>query len=205
LYFIRFNFGQLLKQNKMRNIRIFEHISLDGVIEHDGDYTYGAWTTPYRSPAGASMLFEAYGPDFDLLLARHTYDIFSDFWPNAGDFPMANAINAATKYIVTHRPDSLEWGPVKNLGENVIEAIRDLKSTNGPDLIVVGSSTLTSMLLDQGLADEVVLITYPVLLGRGKRLLSDSIDARELAFVNTKTTPTGLLINTYKHLGALKK
>jgi dihydrofolate reductase len=188
----------------MRKVRIFEHISLDGVIEHDGDYTYGAWTTPYRSADGAAMLLQAYGPNFDLLLARHTYDIFSKFWPKAGDFPMANAINAATKYIVTHRPDSLEWGPVKNLSGNVIEAIRDLKSTDGPDLIVVGSSTLTSMLLDQGLADEVVLVTYPVLLGRGKRLLSDGIDARELVFVESKATPTGVLLNTYRHVGALK-
>ena len=122
----------------MRKIRIFEHISLDGVIEHDGDYTYGAWTTPYRTPAGAAMLFEAYGPNFDLLLARHTYDIFSGFWPKAGDFPMANAINAATKYIVTHRPDGLEWGPVKGLSGNAAERIRELKSTDGPDLIVVG-------------------------------------------------------------------
>jgi len=63
----------------MRKIRIFEHISLDGVIEHDGDYTYGAWTTPYRSPAGAAILLEAYGPNFDLLLARHTYDILVAF------------------------------------------------------------------------------------------------------------------------------
>ncbi|QIL40490.1 dihydrofolate reductase [Pedobacter sp. HDW13] len=189
----------------MRKIRIFEHISLDGIIEHDGDYTYGAWTTPYRSPAGAAMLFEAYGPNFDLLLARHTYDIFSGFWPNAGDFPMANAINAATKFIVTHRPASLEWGPVQGLNEDVVEAIRTLKSTGGPDLIVVGSSTLTSLLLDHGLADEVVLITYPVLLGHGKRLLADTIDARELIFVDSKATPTGLLINTYKHAGALKK
>jgi dihydrofolate reductase len=189
----------------MRKIRIFEHISLDGVIEHDGDYTYGAWTTPYRSLAGAAMLFEAYGPNFDLLLARHTYDIFSTFWPSAGNFPMANAINAATKYIATHRSDSLEWGPVMALEKDVIQAIRDLKSTDGPDLIVVGSSTLTPVLLGQGLAEEVVLITYPVLLGRGKRLLSDNIDAQELTFLNSKATPTGVLINTYKHLGALKK
>lgn len=189
----------------MRKIRIFEHISLDGVIEHDGDYTYGAWTTPYRSPAGAAMLLEAYGPSFDLLLGRHTYDIFSGFWPNAGDFPMANAINAATKFIVTHRPESLEWGPVQHLDGDMVAAVNDLKSTEGPDLIVVGSSTLTSVLLDKDLADEVVLITYPVLLGRGKRLLSDSTDARELAFVDSMSTPTGLLINTYKHLGSLRK
>ena len=189
----------------MRKIRIFEHISLDGVIEHDGDYAYGAWTTPYRTPAGAAILLEAYGTSFDLLLGRHTYDAWSGFWPNAGNFPMANGINAATKYVATHRPDGLEWGPVKDLGEDIIAGIRKLKSTDGPDLIVSGSSTLTSILLEQGLADEVVLIVYPVLLGRGKRLLSDSIDARELAFENTKTTPTGLLVNTYKYVGALKK
>ena len=189
----------------MRKIRIFEHISLDGVIEHDGDYTYGAWTTPYRSPAGAAMLLETYGANFDLLLARHTYDIFSSFWPNAGDSPMANAINAATKFIVTHRPDSLEWGPVEGLSDDVAEAIRKLKSTEGPDLIVVGSSSLTSLILDEGLVDEVILITYPVLLGRGKRLLADTIDARELIFVDSKATPTGLLINTYKNIGPLKK
>ena len=189
----------------MRKIRIFEHISLDGVIQHDGDYTYGAWTTAYRTPAGAALLFETYGPKFDLILGRRTYDIFSNFWPNAGDFPMANAINAATKYTATHRPDSLSWGPVQGLVDDILLAIRALKSTAGPDLIVVGSTTLTSVLLDSGLADEVVLITYPVLLGHGKRMLADGIGARELAFGDSKATPTGSLINTYKHLGALKK
>jgi dihydrofolate reductase len=189
----------------MRKIRIFEHISLDGIIEHDGDYMYGAWTLPYRSPAGAAMLLEAYGPNFDLLLGRKTYDIFSNFWPNAGDFPMANAINKATKYVATHRPDSLSWGPVKDLGKNIVESIRHLKSMDGSDLIVVGSSTLTSELLNHGLADEVVLITYPVLLGKGKRLLSESIYAREMEFISTSTTLTGVLVNAYKHVGPLKK
>lgn len=188
----------------MRKIKITEHISLDGVIEHDGDYAYGAWTVPYRTPAGAAMLFEAYGSGFDLMLGRTTYDIFSKFWPNAGDFPMANAINAATKYVATHNPESLGWGPVKDLGQDIIASVRELKSTDGPDIIIPGSSTLTSVLLSEGLVDEVVLVVYPVLLGRGKRLLSDTIDARELAFVSTATTPAGVLINTYKHVGALK-
>jgi dihydrofolate reductase len=188
----------------MRKIKITEHISLDGVIEHDGDYAYGAWTVPYRTPAGAAMLFEAYGSGFDLMLGRTTYDIFSKFWPNAGDFPMANAINAATKYVATHNPESLGWGPVKDLGQDIIASVRELKSTDGPDIIIPGSSTLTSVLLSEGLVDEVVLVVYPVLLGRGKRLLSDTIDARELAFVSTAATPAGVLINTYKHVGALK-
>jgi len=117
---------------------------------------------------------------------------------------MADSLNAATKYVATHRPDSLEWGPVEDLGGDVIEGVRRVKSTDGPDLILWGSSTLTSVLLGQGLADEVVLIVYPVLLGRGKRILSDTIDARELAFVSTKSTPTGVLLNTYRYVGALR-
>jgi dihydrofolate reductase len=188
----------------MRKVRIFEHISLDGVIEHDKNYAYGGWTAPYRTPAGMAMLLEAYGTSFDMLLGRKTYDEFLGYWPNAGDFPMANAINTATKYVVTHRLESLEWGPVKNLGEDLIEGIRNLKSTNGPDLVLFGSISLTSVLLDAGLIDEVILIVYPVLLGRGKRLLSDSFDARKLEFVSTVTTPTGVLLNTYRHQGALK-
>jgi dihydrofolate reductase len=117
---------------------------------------------------------------------------------------MADSLNAATKYVATHRPDRLEWGPVGDLGADVMEGIRRVKSTDGPDLIVWGSSTLTSPLLGQGLVDEVVLIVYPVLLGRGKRIFSDSVDARELALVSTKATPTGALINTYRHVGSLR-
>jgi dihydrofolate reductase len=188
----------------MRKIRVFEHISLDGVIEHDDGYAYGAWTTPYRTPAGLAAVLEAYGTGFDLLLGRHTYDLWSDFWPKAGHGPMADRLNAATKYVATHRPDSLGWGPVKDLGADIIEGVRNLKSTDGPDLVVAGSSTLTSMLLGQGLVDEVVLIVYPVLLGRGKRFFSEQVDARELAFVSTTATPTGVLINTYRYIGSLR-
>jgi dihydrofolate reductase len=190
-------------ENKMRKISIFEHISLDGVIEHDKNYAYGGWTAPYRTPAGMAMLLDAYGTSFDLLVGRRTYDEWLGYWPNAGDFPMANAINAATKYVVTHRPDSLEWGPVKGLSGDIIEEVRKLKLTDGPDLVLSGSISLTSVLLDAGLIDDVILIVYPVLLGRGKRLLSDSFDARKLEFVSTMSTPTGVLLNTYRHLGSI--
>jgi dihydrofolate reductase len=188
----------------MRKIRIFEHISLDGIIEHDEGYEYAAWTTPYRSPAGLASLLEAYGTGYDLLLGRRTYDAWSGFWPKMAGNPMADGLNAATKYIVTHRPHGLEWGPAKDLGADAIESIRNLKLTEGPDLIVSGSTSLTSVLLSEGLADEVVLIVYPVLLGRGKRFFTEDFDARELAFVSTATTPTGVLLNTYKYIGALK-
>lgn len=188
----------------MRKLRIFEHISLDGVIEHDDGYAYGAWTAPYRSPAGLAAVLAAQGPSFDLLLGRHTYDLWASFWPKAGHSPMADRLNAATKYVATHRPDSLGWGPAKDLGGDLIEGVRGLKAEDGPDLILWGSSTLTSVLLGQGLVDEVVLAVSPVLLGRGKRFFSDTVAARELAFVSTMTTPTGVLLNTYRHVGALR-
>ena len=189
---------------KTRRIRIFEHISLDGVIEHGEGYAYGGWTAPYRSPAGLEAVLEAQGRSFDLLLGRRTYDLWASFWPKAGNSPMADGLNAATKYVATHRPESLGWGPVKDLGADIMAGVRGVKSKDGPDLIVWGSSTLTSVLLGQGLVDEVVLLVYPVLLGRGKRFFSDSADPRELAFVSTKATSSGVLINTYRPVGSLR-
>jgi dihydrofolate reductase len=194
----------------MRKIRIFEHISLDGVIQPGGpgeygdDYAHGGWTAPYRTPDGAAAVAEAQGTGFDLLLGRRTYDLWADYWPKVKGGPFADGLNAATKYVATHRPESLGWGPVKDLGTDIIESLRGIKSKDGPDLIVWGSSTLTSVLLEQGLVDEVVLFVYPVLLGRGKRFFSDRVDPRELAFVSTKATPTGLLMNSYRHVGALR-
>jgi len=184
-----------------------EHISLDGVMQHENseDFTHGGWTTPYRSAEGLAAVLEAQGTHIDLLLGRKTYDSWAQYWPNAGDNQMANSLNNGRKYVATHRPESLEWGPVEDLGTDIVAGIRDLKSIGGPDLIVYGSSTLIAVLLEEGLVDEVVLMVYPVLLGKGKRFFSDTADARELAFVSTKTTPTGVQVNTYRYVGELRK
>src|ERR1051325_11502649 len=134
----------------MRKIRIMEHISLDGVIspgerdEFSDDFVNGGWTAPYRSRAGLEAVIEAQGSSFELLLGRRTYDLWASYWPKAGKSSIADGINAATKYIATHRPETLGWGPVKDLGVDIVEGIRGLKSKKGPDLIVWGSSTLTS-------------------------------------------------------------
>src|SRR4051794_12334283 len=154
----------------MRKLKIFDHISLDGVIQHsadDGDFPYSDWTAPYRTPAGRDAIFAAYGESFDLLLGRRTYDIWSDFWPKAPSSPMVDGLNAATKYVATHRPESLEWGPFEALGPDIVEDIRRIKSQDGPDLILWGSSTLTSMLLEHGLADEVLQPSIPSSWARG--------------------------------------
>jgi len=191
----------------MRKLKIMEHISLDGVIQHSADddgFPYSDWTAPYRSPAGRDALLAAQGDNFDLLLGRRTYDMWSGFWPKAPSSPMADGINAAKKYIVTHRPESLEWGPVEGIGPDIVEGIRRIKSQEGPDIILWGSSTLTSMLLEHGLADEVLLIVYPVVLGTGKRFFAEGTPGLAFELVSTKAFPSGNVLSTYKIAGPLK-
>jgi len=187
----------------MRKIRIAEHVSLDGVIQpgepnDNSEYIHGGWTAPYRTAEGAAALAAAYGQTYDLLLGRRTYDLWSGFWPKMKGGPFADGLNAATKYVATHRPEGLEWGPVGNLGADVMEGIRRLKSQDGPDLVVCGSGSLASALLEQGLVDEVVLAVYPIVLGPGKRWFADGASLREFELVSSKATPTGVLLNIYR-------
>jgi dihydrofolate reductase len=191
----------------MRKLRIMEHISLDGVIQHsadDDDFPCSDWTAPYRTPAGRDVILAAYGKRFDLLLGRRTYDIWSGFWPRAPHSPMADGLNAATKYVATHRAEGLEWGPFEALGPDLVEDLRRVKAQDGPDLVLSGSSTLTSLLLEHGLADEVLLIVYPVLLGKGKRLFAEGTPPRSFELVGTQALPSGIIVSTYKVAGPLR-
>jgi dihydrofolate reductase len=189
----------------MRKLKIMEHISLDGVIQPTGEdgFPYTDWTVPYRSPAGRDALLAAHGTSYDLLLGRRTYDMWSGFWPKAPSSPMADSLNAATKYVVTHRPESLEWGPFESVSD-LVEGVRRIKSEGSRDLLLWGSSTLTSTLLEHGLADEMLLIVYPVLIGTGKRLFAEGSPARSFELVSTSTTPTGAMLNRYEFIGPLK-
>ena len=170
----------------------------------ENNFPYGDWSAPYRTPAGRELLLARYGEKFDLLLGRRTYDGFSGFWPKAPSSPMADRLNAAKKYVATHRPESLEWGPFEGVGPDLVEDIRRIKSHDGPDLLLMGSSTLTSTLLEHGLADEVVLLVDPVLLGTGKRIFTEGTPARAFELASTNATPSGIVVNSYKPAGPLK-
>lgn len=193
----------------MRKLKIIEHISLDGIIQapggpdEDPDYAYGGWAAPYHDDAVGEAIDAAQGQSFDLLLGRRTYDIFAGYWPDKSG-PMAAGLNSATKFVATHRPDSLTWGPAEDLGVDIVNGISRVKSKHGPDLIVWGSSTLTPVLLEAGLADEVLLLIFPVLLGHGKPFFSDTASPRELALVSTKAASSGVLLNTYRPMGPLR-
>ena len=196
----------------MRKLTIIEHISLDGVIQapggraedQDGAFQHGGWSARYSDPVIEEILLAAHNTPFDLLLGRRTYDIWSGYWPKAKSSLFADRFNNATKYVATHRPESLAWGPAEGLGTDVVEGIRRIKAKAGRDLILWGSSTLTPVQLGNGLADEVVLLVYPVLLGTGKRFFSDVSAPQELKRVSTKSGSSGVMISIYKPAGALR-
>jgi dihydrofolate reductase len=190
----------------MRKLKIIEHISLDGVIQSSGEdsFPYVDWTAPYRTPAGRDAMLAEHGERFDLLLGRRTYDMWSGFWPKAPSMPFADRLNAATKFVATHRPESLAWGPFEAVGPDLVAGVRRIKSQNGPNLILSGSSTLTSTLLEVGLADEILLAVYPVLLGTGKRFFADGAPPRSFELVSTKAMPSGIILTAYKGAGPLK-
>jgi dihydrofolate reductase len=191
----------------MRQLKIIEHMSLDGVIQHsrdEDDFPYDQWGASYRTPEGGEAMLAAHGETFDLVLGRRTYDMWSGFWPTAPTSPRSERINAATKYVVTHRPESLDWGPSEAVGADVLDGIRRIKAEEGPGLVVSGSSTLTSTVLEHGLADEVLVCVYPVLLGVGKRLFAEGTPAQALELVGTTATSTGIVVCTYKAVGPLR-
>lgn len=195
----------------MRTLRIIEHISLDGVIQGPGGpgedrengFTHGGWAFPHSSEEGGAAIVKAQGQGFDLLLGRQTYDIFAGYWPKHSG-PMADSLNGARKFVATHHPESLGWGPVEGLGSDIAAGIGKVKAGEGPDLIVWGSSTLTPLLISQGLADEVLLMVFPVMIGRGKRIFADGVAPSELKLVESRATPSGVVISTYKPAGAMR-
>jgi dihydrofolate reductase len=195
----------------MRTIRIIEHISLDGVIQGPGGpeedpangFNHGGWSFPHHSDEAGAAINAAQGKGFDLLLGRKTYDIFGGYWPKYKG-PMADSLNSARKYVATHRPESLAWGPAEGLGTDIVDGIGRVKAGNGPDLIVWGSSTLAPLLIAEGLADEVLLLVFPVLIGRGKRIYSDAVNPSELALVDSKTTSSGVILSRYRPAGPMR-
>src|SRR5260370_4914991 len=191
----------------MRKLKIIEHISLDGVIQMtsgpEDDFPSGDWPAPYRSPAGLQIVNEMYGKTCDVVFGRLTYDLLASFWPKAPKSPMADRLNAATKYVVTHRPESLEWGPFEAIGSDLVDSVRRIKARNGPDLVVTGSLTLISMLLDHGLADEGILLVNPIVLGKGKRFFEGGSLPRGFALGSTMALPSGILVNVYKLIPTL--
>ncbi|CCV15702.1 dihydrofolate reductase family protein [Mesorhizobium sp. STM 4661] len=196
----------------MRKIIAATFVSLDGVMqapggpEEDpvGGFEFGGWTFHYWDDVMGAAMDETFSKPFALLLGRRTYDIFAAYWPYQKSGLIADSFNAVTKYVATHRPDSLTWRNSQSLGDDVVATLRQLKQEDGPDLLIQGSSELIQTLLANGLIDEISLLIFPLVLGKGKRLFGD--DALPAAFKLTKSqaSSTGVIMASYERGGEIK-
>lgn len=198
----------------MRKIHAAAFASLDGVIqgpggvEEDttGGFASGGWVFGLWDDAAGEEIDRLFGRDYDLLLGRRTYDIFAGYWPyvdpeDEGNGPMAKAFNACRKYVLSRGTPQLDWANSEQLRS--IEEVAALKQTDGPDLVIQGSSTLYPQLLAAGLVDRLTLMIFPAMLGQGKRLFGDGTQPGLLELVESRAGPRGVVIVTYEQRGPL--
>jgi dihydrofolate reductase len=140
--------------------------------------------------------------DYDLLLGKRTYDIFSGYWPHNQDQPIGAKFQAINKYVLTHSDEPLAWENSHKLsGATAADAVAELKQSEGRDLLIQGSSTLYPPLLSARLIDRLVLITFPVVLAKGKSIFDGPIEASSLKLAESFVSKTGVVIGVYKPAG----
>lgn len=191
----------------MRKIISITQVSLDGVMQAPGGpeedlsngFTHGGWVMSIGDEALLQVIDEIMVGEFDMILGRKTYEIFASYWPlQQGDNSIAKAFNKATKYVVTHSLHQLDWKNSQLIGGDVVEELRQLKTSDGPELHIWGSSNLLQTLIAAQLVDEYRLWVFPIVLGKGKRLFENSVPTHGLTLVSTQSTPKGTLVNTYR-------
>lgn len=195
----------------MRKITAAAFVSLDGVMQApggptedtQGGFDQGGWMFKIWDPGIEETLGSLFSGDYDLLLGRRTYDIFAAYWPYAeGDNkPMGEAFDRANKYVLTRGKQPLEWQNSHRLGS--IEEVARIKADEGSKIIIQGSSTIYPEMLAKGLIDELILMTFPVTLGSGKRLFGEGTPAELLTMTDYQVTKKGTVITTFRPGGDL--
>jgi len=189
----------------MRKIVAITQVTLDGIMQAPGGpeedpsngFTHGGWAMPFLDDGLNQAIGETIAGAFDMLLGRRTYEIFAAYWPNQGDNPIAMAFNKATKYVVTRSLHRFDWKKSQRIDGDVVEEVRQLKASAGPALHIWGSGELLQTLIAAELVDEYRIWVFPLVLGEGKRLFENGVPPRGLTLVETRSTPRGVLVNTY--------
>ncbi|MGA7306119.1 MAG: dihydrofolate reductase family protein [Rhodothermales bacterium] len=197
----------------MRKLIVAEHISLDGVIQSPGSpdedpsdgFRLGGWSAPYDDHAIGQAVEDLHSQPFELLLGRRTYDIWAAYWPNvpAGN-PIADLFNSVRKHVATHRADTLDWQNSHALKGDLADAVSELKRKDGADLLAWGSGETMRQLLAAGLVDELRLVIYPVVLGRGKRLYDDNAQPSAFTLASSISGASGVLVTRYVRAGEVR-
>ncbi len=197
----------------MRKLIASTFASLDGVMqapggpEEDptGGFTLGGWMFAYGDESMDISAAGFDGKDRELVLGRRTYEIFEAYWPyQPADQPIAKTLNAAKKYVASRTLTVLRWNNSTLLHGDVVSAIIALKAQPGPDLQIIGSGNLIQTLQATSLIDEYNVWTFPVVLGRGKRLFSETARPSALRLVRSQVSTTGVVMSTYVPAGDIQ-
>lgn len=194
----------------MRKIIVLSFITLDGVMQApggpdedtEGNYRYGGWTATYFDKQLGSIMAGQMEQPFSLLLGRKTFEIFAGYWPDhEKEWP---GINEMTKYVVSETIATHPWKNSVFISGDRVGEIRKLKDEDGPDMQVHGSSELIQMLLREDLVDELWLKIFPVTIGQGKRLFGNGTIPAAFKLIDSKVTPTGVIVANYRRAGDLE-
>jgi dihydrofolate reductase len=194
----------------MGRIIVSEFVSLDGVVQapgspdedRSGGFEHGGWSFQFnRGPEGNEFKLNEALESEALLLGRTTYEGFAAAWPSM-DGEFADKFNTMPKYVVsTTLEEPLEWNNSTLIEGNVAEEISTLKREVDSNILVNGSAQLVHTLMEHDLVDEYRLMTFPIVLGSGKRLFGETSDTTTLELVDTQTVGEGVLILTYQTTG----
>src|SRR5947209_7669253 len=196
----------------MRKLTGAVFLSLDGVMqapggpEEDpsGGFRFGGWTQPFWDESIYGPFSKVIDAEYDLLLAKRTYDIFAAYWPYNQDNPIGAKFQRINKYVLTHSDEPLSWENSSKLSGGTAAAVAELKRSEGRDLLIQGSSTLYVPLLAAGLIDRLVLMTFPVLLGRGRRIFDGTEAPGTLKLIDHFVSSTGVVLTTYEPAGEVR-
>ena len=201
----------------MRKLIVAEQISLDGVIQSpgapkedpSGEFRLGGWVVPYADEAIGQDLQDLFSQPFELLLGRRTYEIFAAYWPrvpvDSDSRAIADLFNSVPKHVATHRSDTLDWQNSHALEGDLATAIRALKhQDDGVNLLTHGSGDMVRQLLAAGLVDELRLLMYPVVLGRGKHLFGNNAQPSAFTLAHSTSTPSGVQLTRYARSGEVR-
>ncbi|MES2253525.1 MAG: dihydrofolate reductase family protein [Pseudomonadota bacterium] len=196
----------------MRKVIVSTFMSLDGVMQAPGGptedptkgFALGGWSANYWDEGMNATMGGLMSQPFDLLLGRKTYEIFAAHWPFAGDNPITDKFNKATKHVATRSLNKFDWVNTKRIEGDVVAGVKALKAGSGPDLQVHGSANFLQSLIGAGLVDEHSIWIFPVVLGHGKRLFEDGAPAHAMELAESKISGTGVMMNIYRPKGAVK-
>jgi dihydrofolate reductase len=187
------------------------NVSVDGVMQglggsdedRSGGFERGGWALPLFDNEAAAFLAGVYQRADAFLFGRRTYEIFAAYWGAIDDpgNPIAAALNARPKFLASSTLTNPQWADTTVLSGDLTAAVGELKARPAGELQVHGSGKLARWLFDNRLVDEVILLTYPVVVGQGTRLFPDRGPDTALALVDSRATSKGVTVQVYRPTG----